>query len=137
MKSKKKGEGNGDVDTIAAHILSADDAIAQLRADARNGLSPTEAKSRLEAYGPNELNDGSGVQPLKILLRQIANAMILVLILALAVSFAIRSWIEGGVISAVVFLNIVVGFYQEYAAEKTMDSLRSLMQDFSFAPTIE
>jgi Na+-exporting ATPase len=48
------------------------------------------------------------------------------LIIALAVSFAIRSWIEGGVILAVVILNIVVGFIQEHAAEKTMDSLRSL-----------
>jgi P-type E1-E2 ATPase len=44
----------------------------------------------------------------------------------MAVSFGIKSWIEGGVISAVIILNIVVGFFQEYAAEKTMDSLRSL-----------
>ncbi|KAL8627211.1 hypothetical protein Q9189_007086 [Teloschistes chrysophthalmus] len=44
----------------------------------------------------------------------------------MVVSFAIKSWIEGGVISAVVILNIVVGFFQEFQAEKTMDSLRSL-----------
>lgn len=44
----------------------------------------------------------------------------------MAVSFAIQSWIEGGVIAAVIALNIVVGFFQEYQAEKTMDSLRSL-----------
>jgi magnesium-transporting ATPase (P-type) len=44
----------------------------------------------------------------------------------MAVSFGIQSWIEGGVIAAVVVLNVVVGFFQEYAAEKTMDSLRSL-----------
>ena len=49
-----------------------------------------------------------------------------VLILAMAVSFGIRSWIEGGVIAAIIMLNIVVGFFQEYAAEKTMASLRSL-----------
>jgi Na+-exporting ATPase len=49
-----------------------------------------------------------------------------VLILAMAVSFGIQSWIEGGVIAAVVGLNIVVGFVQEYAAEKTMESLHSL-----------
>lgn len=42
------------------------------------------------------------------------------------VSFAIRSWIEASVVTAVVVVNIVVGFYQEYSAEKTMDSLRSL-----------
>lgn len=42
------------------------------------------------------------------------------------VSFAIKSWIEAGVVAAVVALNVGVGFYQEYSAEKTMDSLRSL-----------
>jgi Na+-exporting ATPase len=46
--------------------------------------------------------------------------------MAMAVSFGIKSWIEGGVVTAIIFLNIVVGFWQEYAAEKTMDSLRSL-----------
>jgi Na+-exporting ATPase len=44
----------------------------------------------------------------------------------MAVSFGIQSWIEGGVVAAVILLNVVVGFFQEYSAEKTMDSLRSL-----------
>jgi Na+-exporting ATPase len=52
--------------------------------------------------------------------------MTLILIIAMAVSFAIKSWIEGGVITAIIVLNIVVGFMQEFNAEKTMDSLRSL-----------
>ncbi|KAG8870652.1 hypothetical protein FRB98_001487 [Tulasnella sp. 332] len=52
--------------------------------------------------------------------------MILILIMAMAVSFAIKSWISAGVIAAVVAINIGVGFIQEYAAEKTMESLRTL-----------
>jgi P-type Na+/K+ transporter len=44
----------------------------------------------------------------------------------MAVSYGIKSYIEGGVITAVILLNIIVGFFQEYSAEKTMDSLRSL-----------
>lgn len=44
----------------------------------------------------------------------------------MAVSYGIKSWIEGGVVTFVILLNIVVGFFQEYSAEKTMDSLRSL-----------
>ena len=44
----------------------------------------------------------------------------------MAVSFGFKSWIEGGVIAFVVLLNVVVGFFQEWSAEKTMDSLRSL-----------
>jgi P-type E1-E2 ATPase len=44
----------------------------------------------------------------------------------MGVSFGIKSWIEGGVVAAIIILNIVVGFWQEFQAEKTMDSLRSL-----------
>lgn len=44
----------------------------------------------------------------------------------MAVSFAIQSWIEGGVVAAVFIMNIVIGFIQEYKAEKTVDSIRSL-----------
>jgi len=44
----------------------------------------------------------------------------------MAVSFGIGSYIEGGVITVVILLNIVVGFFQEFNAEKTLDSLRSL-----------
>lgn len=44
----------------------------------------------------------------------------------MAASFGIQSWIEGGVVAAVIILNIVVGFFQEFQAAKTMDSLRSL-----------
>ena len=46
--------------------------------------------------------------------------------MAMAVSFAIKSWIEGGVVTAIILLNVIVGFIQEFNAEKTMDSLRSL-----------
>lgn len=49
-----------------------------------------------------------------------------VLILAMAVSFGIKSWIEGGVVAFIIGLNVTVGFFQEYSAEKTMDSLRSM-----------
>lgn len=44
----------------------------------------------------------------------------------MAVSFGIKSWIEGGAVAGVIAINITVGFMQEFKAEKTMDSLRSL-----------
>lgn len=61
-----------------AHALEREAVVTQLKADPRQGLSSAEAKSRLEQYGKNELDDGPGVQPFKILLRQVANAMMLV-----------------------------------------------------------
>lgn len=109
-----------------AHALSHVEVAKELETDALDGLSPSEAESRLTQYGKNELGETEGVQPIRIIIAQIANAMTLVLILAMAVSFGIQSWIEGGVVAAVILLNVVVGFFQEYSAEKTMDSLRSL-----------
>ncbi|KAF2841503.1 Na(+)/Li(+)-exporting P-type ATPase [Patellaria atrata CBS 101060] len=109
-----------------AHALSYAAVIEETKANADDGLTTQEAKSRLEEFGRNELGDTGGVQPVKILVRQVANAMTLVLIMAMAVSFGIKSYIEGGVITAVIMLNITVGFFQEFRAEKTMDSLRSL-----------
>ncbi|KAK0724312.1 Na(+)/Li(+)-exporting P-type ATPase [Lasiosphaeris hirsuta] len=112
--------------TRPAHALTPQQLAAELAADVLTGLSPAEAKGRLDEFGPNALDDAEGVQPFKIVIAQIANAMTMVLILAMAVSFGIGSYIEGGVVAAVILLNVVVGFFQEYSAEKTMDSLRSL-----------
>ena len=49
-----------------------------------------------------------------------------VLVLAMALSYGVTDYIEGGVITAVIVLNVAIGFYQEFRAEKKMDSLRSL-----------
>ncbi|KAK5318329.1 P-type ATPase [Exophiala xenobiotica] len=109
-----------------AHSLGYEEVIKELGVSGKDGLSPQEADSRLQEFGNNELDNGPGVNPGKILVRQVANAMMLVLILAMAVSYGIGSYIEGSVVLAIIILNIVIGFMQEYSAEKTMDSLRSL-----------
>ncbi|CAG7927826.1 unnamed protein product [Penicillium olsonii] len=109
-----------------AHTLPYEAVIKKLGTEVDEGLSTEEASRRLQEYGPNKLDEGEGVSVIKIFVRQVANAMMLVLILAMAVSFGIRSWIEGGVICAVIVLNIVIGFFQEYTAEKTIESLHSL-----------
>ncbi|KAF9883739.1 hypothetical protein FE257_002993 [Aspergillus nanangensis] len=109
-----------------AHTLTYEAVLEELGTALDEGLAPEEATRRFQQYGPNKLDEADSVSVVKILVRQVANAMMLVLILAMAVSFGIQSWIEGGVICAVIVLNIVVGFLQEYAAEKTMESLHSL-----------
>ncbi|KAG8900660.1 hypothetical protein FRB99_005825 [Tulasnella sp. 403] len=107
------------------HLLSPTQVSQQLDSSPE-GLSEAEAARRLARHGRNELDTGGGPSAVKILVRQVLNAMMLVLILAMAVSFAIKSWISSGVVAAVVVMNSLVGFVQEYAAQKTMDSLRTL-----------
>ncbi|KAF5668104.1 potassium sodium efflux p-type fungal-type [Fusarium heterosporum] len=119
------GQANSPM-TAPAHALTFEQVAQELEANLDDGLTDQEAKRRLETSGRNEFGEQEGVQPLKIFIGQIANALTLVLILAMAASFGIQSWIEGGVVTAVIVLNVVVGFFQEFQAAKTMDSLRSL-----------
>ncbi|KAF5850772.1 hypothetical protein GGP41_010425 [Bipolaris sorokiniana] len=109
-----------------AHSLTVKEVVTELKTEEWSGLDDSDAKRRVDEYGTNELGEAESVSPIKILIAQVANAMTLVLIMAMAVSFGIKSWIEGGVVAFVIGLNIVVGFFQEWSAEKTMDSLRSL-----------
>jgi len=125
LEGHVSGQANRPM-SLPAHSLTVQQVVEELKTETWSGLDDAEAKRRLDDYGANELGDAESVSPLKILIAQVANAMTLVLILAMAVSYAIRSWIEGGVVTFVILLNVVVGFFQEYSAEKTMDSLRSL-----------
>ena len=60
------------------HALASDKFIEELAVNVEDGLTSAEAKTRLEEYGENSLDDGPGVQPVKILIKQVANAMMLV-----------------------------------------------------------
>jgi magnesium-transporting ATPase (P-type) len=62
-----------------AHALSHEQVAAELEVDVLSGLTAEEAKARLEKYGRNDLGEEEGVQPLKIVVAQIANAMTLVM----------------------------------------------------------
>jgi magnesium-transporting ATPase (P-type) len=77
MESHVSGQSNTPL-SQPAHSLSATGVASELRVDILSGLSKDEAASRLSTHGPNELGDAEGVQPLKIILAQIANAMTLV-----------------------------------------------------------
>lgn len=72
------GQGNKQL-SRPAHCLPSETVVEELAANSEDGLSMSEAERRLEEYGRNELDDGPGVQPFKILLRQVANAMMLVM----------------------------------------------------------
>lgn len=84
---KKKTDGNNEPHvsgqankplSAPPHALSHHDVCREIGANPQDGLTAAEARLRLEEYGRNELDDGPGVQPVKILIRQIANAMMLV-----------------------------------------------------------
>jgi P-type Na+/K+ transporter len=71
------GQSNKPI-SAPAHALAIEQVAQELSADIQNGLSNEEAKTRLEQYGRNEFGEQAGVQPARILIAQIANALTLV-----------------------------------------------------------
>ncbi|KAI0408515.1 hypothetical protein F4802DRAFT_605110 [Xylaria palmicola] len=110
----------------APHTLPVNQLESLVDTDASHGLSHAEAARRLAEYGPNRVKAAKGLSAWKILLRQVSNSLTVVLILVMALSFAIHDYAEGGVITAVIVLNIVVGLVQDYRAEKTIEGLQAL-----------
>lgn len=91
------------------HTLAAQHVAELLKTDVDNGLSTDEAAARLVRDGPNSIKGAKGASLWEIFLQQVANALTVVLIAVAAISFAINDFIEGGVVVAVIVLNIVVG----------------------------
>ena len=110
---------------IPFHTLSAEEARKRL-ATGEGGLSLAEARERLERFGPNELAAGKKISPLLIFLRQFANLLIVILIVATVVSFLLGESLDAYVILAIVLACAVLGFTQEYRAEKAAAALRKL-----------
>ncbi|KAK3306224.1 P-type ATPase-like protein [Chaetomium strumarium] len=110
----------------SAHTLSVPHVCALLETHADNGIDNSEAGRRLQQHGPNTVEGAKGLSVWTILLRQVSNSLTLVLVITMVLSFAIDDHIEGGVIAAVILLNIVVGFFQDFRAEQTIQALYAL-----------
>lgn len=76
LDAHQSGQSNEPI-SAPAHTLAFTDVVQELKSSADDGLTPDEAKKRLEQFGKNELDNGPGVNPVRILIRQIANAMML------------------------------------------------------------
>lgn len=106
--------------------LDVQDVVEELKTDLTNGLSDHEAKLRLEKYGRNQLEEKKGHGPLTIFLAQFKDFIIWVLIGAAVVSGLLKEWIDALAIIAIVILNAIMGFIQEYRAEKALSALKKL-----------
>ena len=90
------------------------------------GLSSGEAEKRLEEYGKNELKEKEKISVFRLFLSQFKSILIVILIIASIVSALLGEAIDAIVILFTVFLAGVLGFVQEYRAEKAIELLKSL-----------
>lgn len=102
-----------------------DDTLDTLGSSSK-GLSTTEAQKRLIAQGKNELKTQGRKSAWWILFAQFKEVMILILLAAAVISFVVGDAKDAIIILVIVVLNAVVGFVQEYNAEKAMDELKKL-----------
>ncbi len=107
------------------HHKSIEDVFKELKTD-KNGLAEKEAEARLQKYGLNEIQQLKKISPVKIFLNQFNNIVIYILIFALAVSIFLNETIDAIVIGAIVIVNAIIGFIQEYRAEKAIEALKKL-----------
>jgi P-type Ca2+ transporter type 2C len=108
------------------HSLEPDEAIERLNSNP-DGLDQEERKRRLEEYGENKLEDQDKTGILKLILKQFKDFLVYVLLAAAVISYFADHLIDMYVIIGVILVNAAIGFFQEYKAEKSIESLKKLI----------
>jgi Ca2+-transporting ATPase len=90
------------------------------------GLSISEASMRLQRFGPNTLREEKKISPWQILLAQFKNFLILLLIAATGLSLLLGHTLDATIIFSIVILSALLGFYQEFRAERAMQALKAM-----------
>ena len=98
-----------------------------------DGLTTGEASRRFAEVGPNQLTERPGRSPLSVLLGQFKDTMVIVLLIAAAISFALAltthetsEYTDAIMIMIIVILNAILGFTQEFSAERAMAALKQM-----------
>lgn len=105
---------------------SADKILSELEVKDKEGLSSAEVRKRRKEYGRNKLRESETKNVWKILVDQFNSLIVIILLVAVGLSFLFGQTIEAFAILAVVIVNGVVGFFTEYRAVKSMEGLKQL-----------
>jgi P-type Ca2+ transporter type 2C len=107
------------------HLLTPADTVANLKTSP-DGLTAAEASRRLEQHGYNQMEEQKRKPWWRMVLEQLTDFMILVLIAASIISGVLGDITDTFIILAIIVLNTIIGFVQEYRAEKAMDALKKM-----------
>ncbi len=108
------------------HTISSEQVLELLSVAADSGLSSADAASRMEQYGLNELKEKAGRTAFSILWEQASSTMSLILSSAALLSLLVGSYKDAVTIIAIVVLFVLLGFVQDYRAEKAIAALKKL-----------
>ncbi len=109
------------------HRLTTDETRGLLATDPDEGLTASEVQARLAQYGPNTITPQKGVSAFRRVLAQFNQPLVIILIVAGAVTAALGEWVDAGVIFGVVIINAIIGYLQEAKAVKAIEALSRTM----------
>ncbi|MBY8912251.1 calcium-translocating P-type ATPase, SERCA-type [Bacillus sp. YC2] len=108
------------------HEMGQTDLLQATNTSIKQGLTEKEVKKRLEKHGPNELQEGKRTSAIVLFFAQFKDFMVLVLLAATLISGFLGEYVDAIAIMAIVFVNGVLGFFQERRAEKSLKALKEL-----------
>jgi len=100
--------------------------LQRLNTDADRGLSAEETAQRLESVGANELEEAETRSTLRLLLEQFSNPLLIILLVGAGVSLYADHVVDAIAITAIVIINALISFAQEFKAQKSMDALKEM-----------
>jgi P-type Ca2+ transporter type 2C len=114
-------------ETFNSHSSQIQTVLEFLKSD-QNGLSQKAALARLEKVGLNELAQQDEINPARIFFRQFYSLMVGILVIAAVLSALFHHLIDAIVIAAIIVVNAIMGFIQEYKAERAIQALKKLVE---------
>ncbi|UCS92033.1 HAD-IC family P-type ATPase [Echinicola marina] len=109
------------------HQLSTDEVLKELNSSQYSGLSEEEISNRRAIYGWNEFAQGKRISLIGLFFKQFKSWLVIILLIAAAISYLTGHSIDTYVILFVVLVNALIGFVQEFRAERAVHSLREML----------
>lgn len=109
------------------HALDLDETLKRIDSDLSIGLTSGEVDRRLDLYGQNVIQTSPETKWYQVLARQFVDILILILVVAAAISLAVGDVTDAIVILAIVLLNGILGFVQEWKAEQALSALKQML----------
>jgi P-type Ca2+ transporter type 2C len=114
-----------DID-VTWHALSSEEVLKKLDSGLEVGLTQEQAQKRLEKYGPNQLAEGKKTTFWEMIYEQLNNFVIIMLIVAAAISALLGEVVDASAIVAIVVLNTVMGVVQDSRAQQELEALKKM-----------
>lgn len=111
----------------AWHSIEVPQVLKELNTDPRHGLTEDEVKRRLEKYGHNELKKEEKASSFTLFFNQFKSILVIILLVAVVLSALVGEVIDAAIIAIIVIFCAVLGFVQEYRAERALEALKKML----------